>query len=148
MPILRQYGDEYCYVTWDYRGLFSSALPNQPRLLSVPAHARDGMEVLRAAGFDHADVVVGHSMGVPVALEMALLFPEAVGSLVLMNGFHGQCFQTAFQPLVRIPFMGDATALLVRAALDRADVHTVSTLPSRLPCMSRAHASSLCNLSP
>ena len=62
-------------------------------------------------------------MGVPVALEMALLFPEAIGSLVLMNGFHGQAFQTAFQPLVRIPFMGDATALLVETLVQPISKH-------------------------
>jgi pimeloyl-ACP methyl ester carboxylesterase len=101
------FGPEFTYVTWDYRGLFGSDKLVQPRGLAIHEHAKDALEVLRAAGFEKADVMIGHSLGTAVTLEFVLLFPECVKALVLMNGFHGHVFSTAFQPLVRIPFMGD-----------------------------------------
>ena len=60
------------------------------RYLSVSDHAHDAYEVLTSCGFWHADVVLGHSMGTAVALELSLLYPDAVGSMILLNGFHGQ----------------------------------------------------------
>jgi pimeloyl-ACP methyl ester carboxylesterase len=41
--------------------------------------------------------MVGHSMGTAVAMELCLLAPAAVRSLVLLNGLHGKVFHTAFQ---------------------------------------------------
>lgn len=116
-PIMSWFGDQYVYVTWDYRGFFESEAPVRVRRQSIPEHAQDGIEVLKAAGFDHADVMVGHSMGTVVCFETVLLYPDMVDSLVIMNGFHGQVFQTAFQPLVRIPFAGDVVYLLIETLL-------------------------------
>ena len=96
---------EYTFVTWDYRGLFSSDQPKRERRLSVRDHAEDALAVLRSFGFDGCDVVVGHSMGVQVALEFSLLFPESCGSLVLLNGSHGHVLRTALQPLFRVPLL-------------------------------------------
>ena len=143
-PIMALYGDRYTYVTWDYRGFFGSSLSaergaaaarrkrpvsppspwssNPRRILSISDHARDGMEVLRACGFAKADVVVGHSMGTAVGMEMALLFPERVGSLILLNGFHGHVYQTAFQPLYRVPFFADCVRGLVQLLLQKPAV--------------------------
>eukprot|EP00040_Diaphanoeca_grandis_P023905 m.130669 g.130669 ORF g.130669 m.130669 type:complete len:364 (-) comp29495_c0_seq3:395-1486(-) len=112
-PIMARFGDEYVYITWDYRGFFISKGPKRIRRLSIPEHAQDAMEVLRSCGYEKANVMVGHSMGTAVSLEFALLFPENVDSLILVNGFHGHVFQTAFQPLVRIPFMGDLISAFV-----------------------------------
>jgi pimeloyl-ACP methyl ester carboxylesterase len=120
-PIMTWYGPEFTYVTWDYRGFFGANLGKSflPRLLSIPEHARDAEEVLRAAGFSKADVVVGHSMGTVVLFEMALLFPKSVGALVIMNGFHGHVYSTAFQPIIRLPFAGDCVSTLVELLLSR-----------------------------
>ena len=113
--------EEFVYVTWDYRGFFASDAPARPRRISIPEHAQDALEALAAAGYGDRctnDVVmVGHSMGVAVALEATLLFPERIGALVLLNGFHGHVFQTAFQPLVRVLFAGDLIYALVEALL-------------------------------
>jgi len=46
-------------------------------------------------------------MGVQVGLELALLYPEKVAHLVLVNGAHGQVFHSAFQPIVRLPIVHD-----------------------------------------
>jgi len=60
-------------------GFFGSSLEKSSarghrnlRYLSIGDHAHDAMEVLQSYGYDHADVVVGHSMGVAVALEFSL----------------------------------------------------------------------------
>ena len=118
-PIMRHYGpDEYIYITWDYRGFFNSDVPAMPRALSVPEHARDAKDVLNACGFASCDVMVGHSMGVVVTLEAALLFgPDFARATVLMNGFHGHVFTTAFQYMLRIPFLGDLVSLFIEAML-------------------------------
>ena len=50
-------------MTWDYRGLFGTTVPQYPRQLSISEHAKDAMEVLSAAGFDKADVMIGHRHG-------------------------------------------------------------------------------------
>lgn len=115
--ITAYYGDAFTYVSWDYRGFFGTSLPEQPRHLSVADNARDALEVLRACGRAHCDVMIGHSMGTAVALELCLLAPRAVRSLVLFNSLHGQVFSTAFQPLIRFPFLGDLVATSVEQVL-------------------------------
>lgn len=117
-PLRARFGDSFNYISWDYRGLFDSESPNQLRRIAIHEHAEDALEVLLAAGYDDCDVMVGHSMGSAVCLETCLLFPHRVKSLVLLNGFHGQVFHTAFQPVCRFPFMGDFTSVLIEGLLD------------------------------
>ena len=117
-PILRFFGDDFVYVTWDYRGLFGSESPAETeRRLSVRDSAEDAIEVLSCCGYDSCDVMIGHSMGTIVALESVLLYPKKIKSVILLNGFHGHVFSTAFQPLVRIPLVGDFTSSYVEALL-------------------------------
>lgn len=106
-PIMCWFGPEFTYVTWDYRGFFNSAKPNRIRRISIPEHAQDAIEVLEACGYKKADVMVGHSMGTAVSFETVLLFPEKIGAIIILNGFHGQVFRTAFQPIWRLPLVGD-----------------------------------------
>jgi hypothetical protein len=109
-PIYHHYGDAFTYIFWDYRGFYASAIEESPdrpiRTLSLSEHARDALDLLSHFGYEKADVVCGHSMGTIVALEMSLLAPSRVGAMVLMNGFHGTVFSTAFQPVFRIPMAG------------------------------------------
>lgn len=123
-PITTQFGPEFHYITWDYRGFFNSTKTKSDRIrcLSVQEHAMDGLEVLESCGFDCAEVVVGHSMGVVVALEMSVLAPSKVGSLILLNGFHGTAFQTGFQPLCRFPFAGDLVSALLEFLIRRPEI--------------------------
>lgn len=120
-PIMARYGPEYTYITWDYRGFFRSDTPDRRRRISIHEHAEDAMEVIRACGFEKVSVMVGHSMGTAVAFETVLLFPDAVGALVILNGFHGHVFSTAFQPLVRFPFVGDLLSAFVEYLLRHTD---------------------------
>ncbi len=61
------------------------------------------------------DALVGFSMGVQVSLEFAVLYPECVSKLVLLNGTHGHIFDTAFQPLLRVPLLPNVLHALVSA---------------------------------
>lgn len=106
---------------------FQSGSPARLRNISVRDHAKDGLAVLtialregvdgkplpgledcfdneRVASERHADMVIGHSMGVQVALELTLLAPERVNSLVLFNGTSGNALSTGLQWVNRVPY--------------------------------------------
>lgn len=103
-PILEGFGDHDRIITWDFRGLFGSAVPPRPEHLAVPYHAEDALAVLDAEKVDRA-VAMGWSMGVQVALSAAISAPERFSALVLLNGTHGHVFTTGFQPVFRMPFL-------------------------------------------
>eukprot|EP00756_Hemistasia_phaeocysticola_P065366 Hpha_TRINITY_DN8503_c0_g1::TRINITY_DN8503_c0_g1_i1::g.146302::m.146302 len=116
-PIIAVYGDNYNYLCWDYRGLFNSDEPKQLRRLSVNHHAEDLNTLLNHLNVKKALAVIGHSMGVQVALEFSTLYPERVGHMVLLNGAHGQVFTSAFQPVFRVPMVGDMARSLVNTLI-------------------------------
>ena len=70
--------------------MFRSDAPSRKGRCGIRDHAEDAREVLTAAGYESADVILGHSQGVQVALEFAAIFPDAVQAMVLLNGSHGQ----------------------------------------------------------
>eukprot|EP00928_Gymnodinium_smaydae_P062010 TRINITY_DN45962_c0_g1_i1.p1 TRINITY_DN45962_c0_g1~~TRINITY_DN45962_c0_g1_i1.p1 ORF type:complete len:431 (-),score=43.33 TRINITY_DN45962_c0_g1_i1:131-1423(-) len=123
-------GPEWTFVSWDYRGFFNSENPNRLRHVSVRDHALDGVDVLTAAlangcegaalpGLEHlyddtdaasafaASLVLGHSMGVQVALELCLLRPDRCDALALFNGTSGHALHSGFQPTLQVPYLGD-----------------------------------------
>jgi len=106
LPIVHALGtSDYQYITWEYRGLFSSDTPTRRRRLAIPEHVEDLVEILKAEGLKQIHFCFGHSMGVAVTLELAVLYPERIsGGIVCLNGTHGQIFQSAFQPFIRLPF--------------------------------------------
>jgi pimeloyl-ACP methyl ester carboxylesterase len=103
-PILRNFRDRYRFISWDYRGLFESGAPEKIPRLSIPEHAEDLKEILKATQTDSV-VVAGWSMGVQVGLEFASLFPDKVDGLILLNGTYGQVFRSGFQPLFSVPMI-------------------------------------------
>lgn len=112
-PIIAQFGDEFTYITWDYRGMYDSDEPRNTDSFSVKDHADDAMQVLKATGRQHAHVLVGYSMGVQVCLEVALRYPNKCGSLVLINGTYGEALKT------RIPVVGMPVNWAVDCLLDK-----------------------------
>ena len=67
----------------DLRGRGDSEKPESG--YGLEAHARDVVRVLDYLGLQSA-VIVGHSMGGFVALEIALSYPERVRALVMLDG--------------------------------------------------------------
>src|SRR5262249_49475715 len=76
-------------LTWDYRGLYGSRGRTPPARVDVAAHAQDLEDVVRSIG-DEPAVVLGWSMGVQVALELARTAPARVSALVLVSGAGGR----------------------------------------------------------
>lgn len=76
-----------------YRGHGRSGLGPDPGASSLPLFARDLDAVMERARVGPA-VLIGHSMGVQVALEMALRYPARVRALVLMCGASGRVLDT------------------------------------------------------
>ena len=92
---IRYFRDRYRLLCWDYRGLYGSSLPADPRALSIVDHARDGLALLDEEGADRA-AIVGWSMGVQVGLEMFRAAPERVASLAMLNGLPGRPWDYVF----------------------------------------------------
>lgn len=76
-------------IHWNYRGHGQSEAPADPARVSVADCVDDLFVVLDAAGERQA-VLVGHSMGVQVALEAHRRDPERVAGLVLICGAPGR----------------------------------------------------------
>jgi pimeloyl-ACP methyl ester carboxylesterase len=73
---------------WNYRGHGRSALPNDLARIDIPTHADDLNHVRRHVG-DGPVVLIGHSMGCPVALEAYHQRPDEIHGLVLLCGSSG-----------------------------------------------------------
>jgi pimeloyl-ACP methyl ester carboxylesterase len=89
------FSPRYQAITFDYRGHNASGFPENDMNLTLEWCARDGLSVLSGLGCEKA-VLIGHSMGVPVALEAARLAPEKVSALVLVCGTVTNPFATMF----------------------------------------------------
>jgi len=80
-------------VHWHYRGHGKSPLPPPGVAPSIPQFADDLAAVLDAARVKGA-VIVGHSMGVQLALEFHRLHPDRVRALALVSGSPGHPLDT------------------------------------------------------
>lgn len=76
-------GDSFALVGVDLRGRGDSEKPDSG--YGLETHARDVVRVLDHLGLEDA-VLCGHSMGAFVGIEAALLYPERVRALVLLDG--------------------------------------------------------------
>lgn len=119
-------------VLFDHRGTGASsedgggARPRSADGYRMPALVSDAVAVVEAEGIRHA-LVIGHSMGTQVALELLRERPGTVGALALLAGparsplrtLYGTPLATALFPLVSI-----ATPALPRA-LTRSLLHAL-----------------------
>ncbi len=97
---------------------------------AMPVIARDVLACMDAAGVERA-VFFGHSMGVQIALECALLAPERVTGLVLVCGSPGRPLDTVGDSDVMKRLLPMARRL-VEAVPDVAGVLTASVLPTEV----------------
>jgi 3-oxoadipate enol-lactonase len=84
-------------VTWDHRGLGGSDRPADPARIRVEDHADDARAVLDAFGLESA-TVIGWSLGVNVAFEVALEEPARVHGVLAVAGVPGGSFASLFAP--------------------------------------------------
>ncbi len=101
MPTARRLTDHAVNVVPDLPGYGRSQ--RRARTLGIPALAEALLAVLDGLGFDRV-VLVGNSMGCPIALEVAHAAPERVDRIVLVSpagGVHNQPLPRAVGQLVR-----------------------------------------------
>ena len=91
----------YRVVTWSYRGLGGSERPADPGQVRVEDHADDARAVLDAFEMPSA-ALVGWSLGVNVAFELALEHPERVRAVLAVAGVPGGSYHSLFAPY-RVP---------------------------------------------
>ncbi|XVV02345.1 alpha/beta fold hydrolase [Actinosynnema sp. CA-248983] len=124
---------------WYHRGTRGSARPDDPARITVADHVADAVAVLDDAGVERC-AVLGWSMGVTVAAELALRHPERVSGLMLVAGAAGDPFASVLgvpgvpEDLRRLVGMSSATALRLAGPLLDAVLHRVPVpdLPSPL----------------
>lgn len=80
-------------VRWHYRGHGRSTVGTDPARLGMVPSCEDLAAVLERTGLQRP-VLIGHSMGVQVALEYQRLHPDAVSGLVLICGSYGNPLDT------------------------------------------------------
>ncbi|HEY3803274.1 MAG TPA: alpha/beta hydrolase [Kofleriaceae bacterium] len=83
----------YKTICWDYRGLYTSSAPADPRANTIGHQVADLMEILaqeRVGDF----VIAGWSMGVQVGFETILRHPSRVKGMLAINGTYGRTFHT------------------------------------------------------
>jgi pimeloyl-ACP methyl ester carboxylesterase len=115
-------------VHWHYPGHGRSPPPSDARGFSMPSFADDAVTVLDAARVERA-VVIGHSMGVQLALEMHRRHPARVEALVLVCGSPGHPLDTFHDTSVLrwlLPFLRRTTEAVPQgvSALTRAAVRS------------------------
>ncbi|SNS15592.1 Pimeloyl-ACP methyl ester carboxylesterase [Geodermatophilus pulveris] len=84
-------------VSWSHRGLGGSERPADPTRVRVEDHADDARAVLDAFDLPSA-AVVGWSLGVNVAFELALEQPDRVRAVLAVAGVPGGSSASVFAP--------------------------------------------------
>ncbi|MDQ3367498.1 MAG: alpha/beta hydrolase [Myxococcota bacterium] len=85
--------DGYQTICWDYRGLYSSGAPADPRANTIAHQVDDLLAILAQEGVTDF-VIAGWSMGVQVAFETIKRHPARVKGLYAINGTYGRAFRT------------------------------------------------------
>ena len=92
-------GPYYRIITWDYRGLYASALtPAQKSAgvaLDVPRHAQDAIAILDHFEVERA-VFVGWSMGVQLNFELAQIVADRIIGMIQIAGSYGRSLATTW----------------------------------------------------
>lgn len=100
-PIYERFGKDFKFITWDYRGIFTSAVPENKATLAIPYNVQDLEVILKKEGVT-AGLVGGWSMGSQVAFEFYRQRPKFFKGLFIINGTCGYPLKTAFNsPLSR-----------------------------------------------
>ncbi|QGK71107.1 alpha/beta fold hydrolase [Allosaccharopolyspora coralli] len=97
-PDLLESGAVSHVVSWYHRGTFGSARPAVPSRITLAEHVDDALAVLDRAGVARC-TVVGWSVGVGVAAELARRRPDRVSGLLLIAGTPGAGFEAMFGTL-------------------------------------------------
>ena len=95
-------------ISWNHRGTGGSARPKDPDRVGIEEFVEDALSVMDHFGVDRA-VLMGWSMGVNTAFELALRQPERVTGIFAVAGVPGDTFATMLAPF-RLPRVGGPPA--------------------------------------
>lgn len=118
-------------ISWNHRGTGGSARPKDPDHVGIDSFVEDAIAVLDSAGIKSC-TVMGWSMGVNTAFEMATLHPERVDGLFAVAGVPGGTFSSMLAPL-RVPRIARAPITVNLARAGRAVGGPLSPLSRRIP---------------
>lgn len=85
-------------ISWYHRGVGGSERPADLSRSGIDAFVEDALAVMDDAGLDRAPVM-GWSMGVNTAFELATLHPERVAGLFAVAGVPGGTFSSMLAPM-------------------------------------------------
>jgi pimeloyl-ACP methyl ester carboxylesterase len=83
----------YKVISWDYRGLYTSAAPKDPRANTISHQVDDLIDILAQEKVGDF-VLAGWSMGVQVGFETIRRHRERVKGMFVINGTYGRPFRT------------------------------------------------------
>lgn len=118
-------------ISWNHRGTGGSARPADPTHVGIDAFVEDALAVMDDAGID-ACPVMGWSMGVNTAFELAYLHPDRVTGLFAVAGVPGGTFASMLAPL-GVPRFVRAAITVNAARLMRDLGRPLSLLARNLP---------------
>lgn len=118
-------------VSWNHRGVGNSERPAEGKSFGIDAFVKDAVAVLDHLGIEQAPVM-GWSMGVNTAFELAFLHPDRVSALFAVGGVPGGTFSSMLAPL-RVPrFLRAAVTVNAARAMSLAG-KPLSRLAASLP---------------
>jgi pimeloyl-ACP methyl ester carboxylesterase len=117
--------DDYKTICWDYRGLYTSAAPADPRANTVAHQVDDLIDILDHEGVGGC-VIAGWSMGVQVGFETIKRYRDRVAGLFAINGTSGRAFRTVMGSRL----IGQTIPMLLR--LVRAQASLVGRATKRI----------------
>jgi pimeloyl-ACP methyl ester carboxylesterase len=125
-------------LSWNHRGVGGSDRPADPERVDVDAFVEDALAVLDDAGVD-ACPVMGWSIGVNTAFELAVSHPERVTGLFAVAGVPGGTFASMGAPLQIPRFARRPLSVGVATTLEKTG-WALTPVVSRLPVGRRASA--------
>jgi pimeloyl-ACP methyl ester carboxylesterase len=118
-------------ISWNHRGTGGSARPSDRSRVTIEAFVEDAIAVMDDAGLTSAPVM-GWSMGVNTAFELATLYPDRVEALFAVAGVPGGTFSSMLAPL-HVPRFARAAITVNAARLMRTLGKPLSVLARNLP---------------
>lgn len=118
-------------ISWNHRGVGGSDRPADPRRVGVTAFVEDALAVLDDAGVT-ACPVLGWSIGVNTAFELAVRHPDRVTGLFAVAGVPGGTFSSMGAPL-QIPRLARRPLAVGIAGTLALTGRALTPVVSRLP---------------
>lgn len=131
-PGLLDPANEIRVLSWQHRGTGGSHRPVDPARVEIGDFVDDAVAVLEASDVHEPVPVIGWSMGVNTAFELALRHPDRVSGIFAVAGVPGGTFASMLQPL-RVPRLAAEALMVGVARAGRLVGPMLTPLTTRLP---------------